>query len=122
MLEVETRGLKGPRIYEIRGLPLHRDNQSVFKERFYLDKNDPNLLHDEITVIDNALTRPWTVDKRYVRNPDLHAEWPESICPEYNANVVIGGENFFLSADGLLMPSRKGQLPPDLRFFDTRRE
>jgi hypothetical protein len=118
VLEVETRGFKGPRIYDIRGLPLHRDNQSVFKERFYLDKNDPNLLHDEITVIDNALTRPWTVDKRYVRNPDLRAEWPESICPEYNAMVVIGGDNFFLSADGLLMPAKKGQKPPDLRFFD----
>jgi hypothetical protein len=33
--------------------------------------------------------------------------------------VVIGDDNFFLSADGLLMPSRKGQVPPDLRFFDT---
>src|SRR5256885_439140 len=73
VLEVETRGFKGPRIYDIRGLPLHRDNQSVFKERFYLDKNDPNLLHDEITAIDNALTRPWTVDKRYVRNPEQRA-------------------------------------------------
>jgi len=122
VLEVETRGFKGPRIYEIRGLPLHRDNQSVFKERFYLDKNDPNLLHDEITAIDNALTRPWTVDKRYVRNPDLRADWPESICPEYNAMVVIGADNFFLSADGLLMPSRKGQLPPDLQHFDKRRD
>src|SRR5262245_46366935 len=122
VLEVETRGFKGPRIYDIRGIPLHRDNQSVFKERIYLDKNDPNLLHDEITAIDNALTRPWTVDKRYVRNPDLRADWPESICPEYNANVVIGGENFFLSADGMLMPSRKGQLPPDLRHFDKRRD
>jgi hypothetical protein len=119
VLEVETRGFKGPRIYDIRGLPLHRDNQSVFKERFYLDKDNPNLLHDEITAIDNALTRPWTVDKRYVRNPDLRADWPESICPEYNAMVVIGGDNYFLSADGLLMPSRKGQVPPDLRFFDT---
>jgi hypothetical protein len=78
VLEVETRGFKGPRIYDIRGLPLHRDNQSVFKERFYLDKDNPNLLHDEITAIDNALTRPWTVDKRYVRNPDLRADWPES--------------------------------------------
>jgi hypothetical protein len=122
VLEVETRGFKGPRIYDIRGIPLHRDNQSVFKERFYLDKNNPNLLHDEITTIDNALTRPWTVDKRYVRNPDLRADWPESICPEYNAMVVIGGDNFFLSADGLLMPSRKGQMPPDLKYFDKRRE
>jgi len=122
VLEVETRGFKGPRIYDIRGIPLHRDNQSVFKERFYLDKDNPNLLHDEITTIDNALTRPWTVDKRYVRNPDLRADWPESICPEYNAMVVIGGDNFFMSADGLLMPSRKGQQPPDMRYFDTKRE
>ncbi len=50
-LEVETRGFKGPRSYDASGLPLHRDNQSVFKERFYLDKANPNLLHDDITVI-----------------------------------------------------------------------
>ena len=122
LLEVETRGFKGPRVYDIRGLPLHRDNQSVFKERIYLDKDDPNILHDEITVIDNALTRPWTVDKRYVRNPNIRADWPESICPEYNANIVIGKENYFLSADGFLMPSRKGQAAPDLRFFEQPRK
>src|SRR5262245_40378634 len=40
--------------------PLHFDNQSIFKERFHLDKADPNILHDEITVIDHALTRPWS--------------------------------------------------------------
>ncbi len=118
VLEVETRGFKGPRIFEISGLPLHRDNQSVIKERIYLDKNDPNILHDEITVIDNALTRPWTVDKRYVRNPNPLAEWPESICPEYNAQVIIGKENYYESADGYLMPARKGQAPPDLRYFN----
>ena len=122
VLEVETRGFKGPRIYDISGLPLHRDNQSVFKERIYLDKADPNLLHDEITVIDNALTRPWTVDKKYVRNADPRADWPESICPEYNANIIIGKENYFLSGDGLLMPARKGQAPPDLRYFNQSRK
>jgi hypothetical protein len=31
--------------------------------------------------------------------------------------VVIGKENYFLSADGLLMPAKKDQLPPDLRYF-----
>src|SRR5258707_8181456 len=70
VLEVETRGFKGPREFDATGLPLHLDNQSIFKERIYLDKADRNILHDEITVIDNALTRPWTVDKRYTRNPD----------------------------------------------------
>ena len=47
VLEAETRGpFKGPRAYDASGLPLHFDNQSTFKERFHLDKNDPNLLHD----------------------------------------------------------------------------
>jgi hypothetical protein len=31
--------------------------------------------------------------------------------------VAVGKENYFLSADGLLMPSRKGQEPPDTRYF-----
>src|SRR6516225_3272853 len=87
VLEVETRGpFKGPRAYDATGLPLHFDNQSVFHERFYLDKADPNILHDMITVIDHALTRPWTSDKRYRRNPDLRAQWPETYCNEGNAN------------------------------------
>src|SRR5258707_14781461 len=67
LLEVETRGMKGPRAYDASGIPLHRDNQTVVKERIYLDKANPNILHDEITVIDNALTRPWTVIKNYRR-------------------------------------------------------
>jgi hypothetical protein len=117
VLEIETRGFKGRRIYDTSGLPLHDDNQSIFKERIYLDKNDPNILHDEITVIDNALTRPWTVDKRYIRNPDPQAEWPEFNCPEYNSLVFIGGETYYLSADDLLMPTKKGQAPPDLQYF-----
>jgi hypothetical protein len=117
VLEVETRVFKGPRVYDTTGLPLHRDNQSIFKERIHLDRADPNILHDEVTVFDHALTRPWTVDKRYVRDADPLAEWPESICPEYNAQIFVGKNNYFLSADGLLMPSRKGQAAPDLRYF-----
>jgi hypothetical protein len=116
-IEVETRVFKGPRVYDTTGLPLHRDNQSIFKERIHLDRADPNILHDEVTVFDHALTRPWTVDKRYVRDADPLAEWPESICPEYNAQIFVGKNNYFLSADGLLMPSRKGQAAPDLRYF-----
>src|SRR6202040_1615338 len=60
VLEVETRGFKGPRSFDSTGLPLHRDNQTVVKERIYRDKADPNVLYDEITTIDHALTRPWT--------------------------------------------------------------
>jgi hypothetical protein len=119
VLEVETRGpFKGPRVYDSDGLPLHFDNQSIFKERIYQDKVNPNILHDEITVIDSALTRPWTVDKRYVRNPnDQQPRWDEFNCPEVNQLVPIGKELYTTSADGYLMPVKKNQPPPDLRYF-----
>jgi hypothetical protein len=118
VLMVETRGpFKGPRAFDASGLPLHFDNQSIFKERFHLDAADPGILHDEITVIDHALTRPWSVDRRYIHNPDLSSQWPEVFCVESNLNVVIGKENYTRSADGYLMPTKKDQAPPDLRFF-----
>jgi hypothetical protein len=118
MLEVETRGpFKGPRAYDATGLPLAHDNQSVFKERIYRDKADPNILHDEITVIDNALTRPWTVDKKYVLQPAEHPDFDEAYCTEDSALVGIEKEIYWLGGDGKLMPARKDQPPPDLRHF-----
>ena len=122
VLEIETRGFKGPRAYDATGLPLHRDNQSVFKERIYRDKADPNILHDEITTIDHALTRPWTVTKNYLRNSYPKTVWREWICGENNPHVVIGKDNYFLSADGLLMPARKDQAPPDLKYFNRAKK
>jgi hypothetical protein len=72
----------------------------------------------EITVIDSALTRPWTLDKRYVRNPnDPQPRWDEFNCPELNQLVPIGKELYTTSADGYLMPVKKNQPPPDLRYF-----
>ena len=81
-LVVETRGpFKGPRAYDATGLPLHFDNQSVFHERIRRDKVDSNILHDEITVIDHALTRPWTVDKKYVLVANQRPNWSRRIAP-----------------------------------------
>jgi hypothetical protein len=118
VLEVETRGVKGPRVYENTGIPLHADNQTIIRERIYLDKTDANLLHDEITTIDHALTRPWTVVKDYRRTPISEPIWwRESVCAENNVHVTIGNEIYFLSGDGFLMPSKKHQPPPDLRYF-----
>jgi hypothetical protein len=115
LLEVETRNFKGPRVFESSGLPLHADNQTVVKERIYLDRNDKDVLHDEITTIDHALTRPWTVDRTYLREPIPY--WMEKNCYEANQHVTIGAEEYFLSGDGKLMPVRAGQPPPDLRYF-----
>jgi hypothetical protein len=117
VLEAETRGFKGPRTYDGTGIPLHNDNQSVIKERIYLDKKDPNIAHDEVTVIDHALTRPWTVVKNFFRVPDAQPNWTEEDCGENN-HLIIGNEDYMLSADGLLMPQQKGQQPPDLRYFN----
>jgi hypothetical protein len=123
VLEVETRGpFKGPRAYDATGLPLHFDNQSVFKERIHRDKADPNILHDEITVIDHALTRPWTVDKKYVHDTKWRSDWDESYCTENSSLIAIGKNNYFLSGDGMLMPTRKDQPPPDLRYFKQTRK
>jgi len=122
VLEVETRGFKGPRAYDEAGLPLHFDNQSIFKERIYRDKADPKILHDQITVIDHALTRPWTVDKKYVLEQTTHLEWDEAYCTENSAYIAIGKDNYYMSGDGMLMPVRKDQPPPDLRYFNQARK
>jgi hypothetical protein len=117
-LVVETRGLKNPRTYDATGIPFHADGRTIIKEKIYLDKTNPNTLYDAITVIDDALTRPWSALKTYRR---VAAKgpiwWREDICAENNVHVAVGNEEYFLSADGLLMPSRKGQAPPDLRYF-----
>jgi hypothetical protein len=115
-LVVETRGLKGPRSFDSTGTPLHRDNATVITERIYLDQDDADILHDRITTDDHALTAPWTVTKSYRRS--RQARWTEAVCAEQNQYVVIGKENYFVSLDGLLMPTRKNQPPPDLKYFN----
>lgn len=117
-LEVETRGLKGPRVYDASGIPLHADNATIIQERIYLDKSSPNLMHDDITTIDHALTHPWIVHQTYRRTVSDQPLWfTQQNCGEGNNHVSIGKENYFLSADGYLMPTKKDQPPPDLRYF-----
>jgi hypothetical protein len=117
VLEAETRYFKGPRFFDSSGIPLHEDDESIVRERIYLDKADRNLLHDEVTVIDHALSRPWTVMKSYQRTLDPLADWPEYICSEQIPFIQIGNETYKMSEDGYLMPTRSNQPPPDLRYF-----
>jgi hypothetical protein len=117
VLEVETRHLKGPRPLDPAGMPTHEDNKSIVKERIYLSKAVPGYLHNEITLIDNAFTRPWTVLKTYARNRAKYPEWQENVCASENVLVKIGKETYFRGGDGNLMPTRKGQPAPDVRHF-----
>jgi hypothetical protein len=118
-LDVETRYFKGPRPLDPAGMPTHADNESIIKERFFFDKADPKLLHDEITLIDHAYTRPWTVLKTYRRIGGEFPDWPEDSCMTDNELIQIGAETYFRGADGNLMPTRKDQPAPDLRFFKS---
>jgi len=66
------------------------------------------------------LTRPWTVMKNYRRF--RNATWIEAVCMESNPHLRIGKENYMMSADGYLMPAKKDQPPPDLRYFNQARK
>ena len=114
-LEVETRGMRAPRTMDASGLPLHRDNQTVVKERVFLDASNPNILHDRITTIDHAYTQPWTVTRSYRRLTQMPVV--ETNCDVENHYVWLGKETYFISLDGVLMPTKKDQPPPDLRYF-----
>ena len=118
-LVVETRGMKGPRTFDASGMPLHKDNETVVMERISLDKANSDILHDEVTTTDHALTRPWTVTQSYRR--ERNPVWTEYVCAENNQQVMIGAESYTVSEDGYLKPTRKDQPAPDLRYFNRRR-
>ena len=116
VLVVQTRGMNGPRSFDASGLPLHEDNETVVTERIALDKADADLLHDEITTVDHALSRPWTVTRSYRRARG--AAWPEVVCAEEHQRIAVGAEIYAIEG-GRLAPVRPGQPPPDLRNFAT---
>ena len=71
-------------------------------------------------MFDRALTRPWTVDKTFRRNPDPQAEWPERYCHVTTKWLVLGKEAYRLNEEGILVPTRNNQPPPDLRYFKQK--
>jgi hypothetical protein len=115
-LEVETKNLRAPHTYDNTGIPFHADNNAVIKEKFYLDKANPDMLVNEITSIDAALARPWSTTKRYKLERERPV-WSENACTESNNHVIVGKESYMISGDGYLMPVRKDQPLPDTRYF-----
>lgn len=120
-LEIETRNLRNPRTYDATGIPFHDDGMTVIKERIYRDSADPNILYDQITTVDHALTRPWTVIKKYLRAPNAQPTWSETVCAESNDRRVIAKQLYKMSSDGYLMPVKENQAPPDLKYFKQSR-
>jgi hypothetical protein len=60
---------------------------------------------------------PSAVIKNYRRNPNPRPVWREYVCAEGNNHIELAGQSYFLSADELLMPTKKDQAAPDLRYF-----
>ena len=82
-----------------------------------MDAANSNTLYDDITVYDHALTRPWTITRKTVRDPNPRPAWRTEECPADNSWVRVGKDAYYLSADGMPMQSKKDQAPPDLRYF-----
>ncbi len=114
-LEIETRRVRAPRVWDQSGIPMADDPDGIIKERIHLDPKDAGKLLVEMTTIDNSLTRPWTVLKIFKRQTEVW--WNEDDCVEGQAHVTIGDQVYFKSADGTIMPMKKGQPPPDLKYF-----
>jgi len=108
--------VRNPRTWDQSGMPMADDDEGVIKERLFLDESNPAILHNEMTTIDNSLTRPWTVLKNYRRAPKVR--WAENNCIESQAWITIGKEVYYLSGDGTIMPINKNQPPPDLKYFN----
>jgi hypothetical protein len=119
-LEVETRDMRGPRLFDSTGIRLHADNETVVKEKIYIDKDNPDILRNDITTYDHALTKPWTVSRLYRRehNP-IYKEYP---CTEDYRSVTIGGELYMADGEGHLMSIQKAQGAPDPKDLQIQAE
>ena len=58
-----------------------------------------------------------SADKTYRHSPKKYPNWDRISCLEGTTYVTIGKEYYMVTTDGYLMPTTKGQLPPDPRFF-----
>jgi hypothetical protein len=116
-LAIETRGLTGTRLFDGNGIQLSEDGSTIVKEKISLDKTDRDVMWNEITTTDSALTRPWTVKRMYRRQKN--PEYAEYNC-EDNRLIAIGEQTYFVGVDGFLMPIAKGQPGPDLRHFQKK--
>jgi len=117
VLDVETRAIKGPHVYDSSGMPFHRDERAVVKERIRLDKANANVLRNEITTIDNALTRrgrsPAAIVAIAITGGVSTPVWPTT--------SMSSSQGGLLHERGRLAHAvRKDQNPPDLRYFDQR--
>ena len=115
MLSVETRSLRGPRVFDARAVPLHENNRTVVREEIRLV--DAKTMEDKITTTDDALAHPWTITQRYSRKTDKIV-WKEHLCVKGKWYLTLGEDWYiFDPATETLTPARQDQ-PPLVRASD----
>ena len=106
VLEVETRGCKGPRAFDAErhaAAPRQPRPSSRSASTSTRPTERPARRHHDLDMRSRVPGR----STRIRRNPTQRPVWREEICAEGNPHVEIDGEVYFLSADGQLMPQRK---------------
>ena len=53
----------------------------------------------------------------HVRSQRKYPNWDRVSCLEGTTYVTIGKEYYMVTTDGYLMPTTKGQQPPDPKYF-----
>jgi hypothetical protein len=76
------------RTWDQSGMPTASAGEGVITERIHLDPANPDIIRNQITTIDNSLTRPWSTTKSYRRNT-RNVVWAQDRRSEGNPHVVI---------------------------------
>jgi hypothetical protein len=84
-------------------------------------KTDYSIISSARASSDGGTVRPRALAVVRLMTSSNVVGWARMPCASGNNQIVIGEENYILSADGLLMPAKKDQAPPGLRHFKRRR-
>jgi hypothetical protein len=60
--------------------------------------------------------------KSYKRDPARNRSGARMSARKATTTCSSAARNYMLSADGYLMPAKKGQQPPDLRYFNQAKQ
>ena len=77
-----------------------------------------SILHDEITVFDHALTRPWSVDKTFRAQSEPASELARERLQRGQQPDRDRQRELSLARGRLADAGQEGQTPPDLRYFE----
>jgi hypothetical protein len=98
-----------------------RTMSGISRMEFLFAPNVTHILFEHMTFAPRRIYtdgRDWPKD----HEPTFLGYWVDNTCTEANPYVTLEGQTYFLSAEGKLMPLRKDQPPPDLKYFNQAKK